>query len=222
MPVSSMSTEMANARLVFLLELADEAVAIGAIVDAFDPCVDDLQQSQILREHFLEHVANALGVLLGHREDDGLAGKSTAAILDADVHDLFPLPAERVAVRDEHFKFGAGVVDGVGVEALLDESVAVFLGETSAPDALALESGLRLIQSEVDEMSFLDGLLVGVEERRRLVAAVEYAERVAVDESGRCRGQTDHAGIEVLDDFGEAIEDRAVRFVEDDEVEETG
>ena len=33
--------------------------------------------------------------------------------------------------------------------------------------------------------------------------------------------KADHAGIKVLDDFGETLEERAVGFIEDDEVEET-
>ena len=87
----------------------------------------------MLREHLLEHLANAARVLLGHREDDRLAGKSAALILDADVHDLFPLLAQGVAVGDEHLDFRARIVDRVGVEALLDERIAVFLGEVERP-----------------------------------------------------------------------------------------
>ena len=93
---------------------------------------------------------------------------------------------------------------------------------SSARNAFALKAGVRLVQPEVDEVAFLDGLLVRVEEGRRLITALEYAERVAVDEGGRGGGEADHASIEILDHFGEAIEDRAVRFVEDDEVEKSG
>ena len=99
-----------------------------------------------MREHFLEHVANSVCVFFGHGEDDGLAGKRAAAIFDADVHDLFPLLSQRISIRDEHLKIGACVVDGIGVEALLDEGIAVFLGEVSAPNALALEAGVRLVE----------------------------------------------------------------------------
>ena len=35
-------------------------------------------------------------------------------------------------------------------------------------------------------------------------------------------GETHHARVEIFDHFGEAVEDRAVRFVENDEVEKTG
>jgi len=54
-----------------------------------------------------------------------------------------------------------------------------------------------------------------------LIAAVEYAERIAIDERGRSRGETDHASVKILDHFGEAIEDGAVRFVKHNEVEKT-
>ena len=86
----------------------------------------------------------------------------------------------------------------------------------------ALEAGVRLVEAEIDEEAFFDGLLVVVEEGRRLVVAPEDAEGVAVDEVGGRGGQTDHPRVEVLDDFGEALEDRAMGFVEDDEVEEAG
>ena len=71
----------------------------------------------------------------------------------------------------------------------------------------ALKAGVRLVQAEIDEMPLLDCLLVGVEEGRRLIAAIEYAERVTIDECRRRRGETDHAGIEIFDDFGKAVED---------------
>ena len=87
----------------------------------------------ILREHFLEYVANAVGVFFGHREDDGLPGERPAAIFDADVHDFFPLLAQRIAICDQHLKLGACVVDSVRVEALLDERVAIFLGKVERP-----------------------------------------------------------------------------------------
>ena len=54
--------------------------------------------------------------------------------------------------------FGAGVVDGVRVNALLDKCVAVLLAQIHAFDAFALESGLRLVEAEVDEEFVLDGL----------------------------------------------------------------
>ena len=211
-----------DARQVVLLELGDEAVAVAAVVDALGRGRDDLRDADVLRVHLLEDLGDAVGMLLGHREDDGLAGQLAGLVLEADLHDLFPLLAQRVLVADLDFDVRAGVVEAVGVDALLDEGVAVLLAEVHALDALALETGLRLVQAEIDEEAFFHGLLVVVEKGRRVGVAVEDPEGVAVDEVGRRGGQADHAGVEVLDDFGEPLEDRAVGFVEDDEVEETG
>src|SRR5438105_1338474 len=98
---------------VLFFELAYEAVTVGSIVDALDACIDDLQHSQILREHFLENLANAARMFLGHSEDNGLAGKRTASIFDAGVHYLFPLLSQGIAIRDEHLKISACVVNSV-------------------------------------------------------------------------------------------------------------
>ena len=106
-------------------------------------------------------------LLLGHREDDGFAGKLAGLILEADLHDLFPLLAQGVVVADVDFDFGAGVVDGVGVDALLDEGVAIFLVQIRALDAFALKARLRLIEAEIHKEAVLDRLLIFVEERRR-------------------------------------------------------
>src|SRR5258708_33769850 len=70
-------------RLVLLLKLGDESVAIRAIVYPLDTVIDKLKESGVLREHFLECFADATGVVLGHCENDGLSGKSAAAIFDA-------------------------------------------------------------------------------------------------------------------------------------------
>ena len=93
---------------------------------------------------------------------------------------------------------------------------------SSAPNAGSLKAGVRLVQGEIDEMALFDGLLVGIEEGRRLVAALENAERVSINECRRGCGQADHAGIKIFDHFGKAIEDRAMGFVEDDKVKKAG
>ena len=65
-----------------------------------------------------------------------LPGSWPRLVLEADLHDLFPLLAEGVLVADVDFDIGARVVEGVGVDALLDEGVAVLLAEVDALDAL--------------------------------------------------------------------------------------
>ena len=138
-------------------------------------------EPDMLRVHLLEDFGDAVGVALGHGEDDRLAGKLAGLILEADLHDFFPLLAEGVLVADLDFDLRAGVVDGVGVDALLDESVAVLLAEIHALDAFALEAGVRLVQAEIDEELVLDGLAIVVEEGRHV--------GIAVETRGRCRGR---------------------------------
>ena len=80
-------------------------------------------------------------MVFGHGEDDRLAGELARLILEARLHHFVPLLAQSVAVADGLFDVGAGIVDGVGVDSLLDQGVLVFLGELDALDALALETG---------------------------------------------------------------------------------
>ena len=175
----------------------------------------------MLRVHLLEDLSEAVGMLLGHREDDRFAGQLARLILEAGLHDLLPLLPEGVSVADLDFDLRARVVETVGVDALLGEGVAVLLAEVYALDAFALETRVRLVQGEIDEEAFFHGLWVVVEEGRHIGIASEEPVGVTVDEGGRRSSQADHAGIEVLDDFGEPLEKRAVGFIEDDEVEET-
>ena len=74
-----------------------------------------------------------------------------------------------------------------------------------------------LVTPNLDEVR----LLVDIEEGRRLISAIEYAECIPVDEGGGCCSQPDHTGVEILDDSGEAVENGSVRFVEYDEVEKS-
>ena len=115
----------------------------------------------------------------------------------------------------------AGVIEAVGVNALLGEGVPVLLAQVHALDALALETGVRLVQAEIYEEAFFHGLRVCVEEGRHVGIAPEEPEGVTIDEVGGGSSQADHAGIEVFDDFSEPLEERAVGFIEDDDVEET-
>lgn len=131
------------------------------------------------------------GVGLGHAKDDGLARELAGLVLEADVHDLLPLAAQGVAVADLDLDLGAAVVEGVGIEPLLDEGVAVLLGEIDALDAAALEPCLRLIEAEIDEVAVLHRLLIFVEKGREIAVAIEDPEGVAVDEVGRSRGEAD-------------------------------
>ena len=97
--------------------------------------VNQLDHSDVLWIHLLEHVPHALRVFLGYREDDGFAGNLAGAVFEAPVHYFGPLLAEGVLVGDEHLDVGALVVYQVRVDALLDERVPVFLGEFGAFDA---------------------------------------------------------------------------------------
>jgi hypothetical protein len=66
---------------------------------------------------------------------------------------------------------------------LLGESVAVLLTEVHALDAFALETGVRLVQAEIDEETLFHGLWVVVEEGRHIGIAPEEPEGVTVDEA---------------------------------------
>src|SRR3984957_16261521 len=164
---------------------------------------------------------NAVGVRFGHREDNRLAGQLARLILEASLHDFLPLLAEGIFVADLDFDLGARVVGAVGGDTLLGESVPVLLAKVHALYAFALETGMRLVEAEIDKELFLYGLWVVVEERWRIGVAAKEPEGITVDEVGGCRSQADHAGIKVLDDFGEPFEERAVRFIENDEIEES-
>src|SRR5439155_21880631 len=85
-------------------------------------------------------------------------------IVEAGPHDFLPLLAEGISVADFDFDLRACVVEAVGVDALLGESVAVLLAEVHALDAFALETGVRLVQAKIDEDALLNGLWVVVEE----------------------------------------------------------
>src|SRR5439155_25547056 len=74
---------------------------------------------------------------------------------------------------------------------------------------------------KIDEEMIFHGMWIVVKERRYIGIAPEKPEGVTVDEVGGRSRQADHAGIEVLDNFSESLEERAVGFIEDDEVEET-
>lgn len=79
-------------------------------------------------------------------------------IVEACLHDFLPLLAEGISVAHLDFDFRARVVEAVGVYALLGKGVAVLLAEVHALDAFALETGLRLVQAEIDEEAFFHGL----------------------------------------------------------------
>jgi hypothetical protein len=79
---------------------------------------------------------------------------------------------------------------------------------------------MGLVQTEIDEELIVDGLRVVIEESWDISIAPEEPKGVTVDKVGRCSSQTDHAGIEVFDDFREPPEERAVGLIEDGEIEE--
>src|SRR5437763_40312 len=69
-------------------------------------------------------------------------------------------------------------------------------------------------------MLFVYRLLERVEIRRRLIGTIENAERIAIDEVRRRCRQSNHPCIEIVDDLGETYKNRAVGFIENDQVEE--
>lgn len=130
--------------------------------------------------------------------------------------------AQRVLVADGLFQFGAFVIDVVRVEALFDEGVALLLAQVHPANALALELRSRGIQFKVHEIAIVDGLLIGVKISRFAVSAIEGQEGVAIDVIGGRGGQAHLAGVEIFQHFVELVENRAVDFVENNQVEKSG
>ena len=56
-----------------------------------------LDADEAWSDRILEDFADAIGVLRGHREEDGLAGKLAAGVLHRGFPDFLPLFAERIA-----------------------------------------------------------------------------------------------------------------------------
>ena len=114
----------------------------------------------MLRIHLLKDLGDAVGMLFSRREDDRFPGQLAGLILEAGLHDFFPLLAEGISVANLDFDLRARVVEAVGVDALLDESVAVLLAKVHPLDAFALETGVRLVQSEIDQEMIFHGLWI--------------------------------------------------------------
>jgi hypothetical protein len=68
----------------------------------------------------LEYEPQTLRVGLRHREDDTLARKLPRLVFEAHFHKLFPLLHQRVAVTKSPLDVGAGIVDAVRIDTLLD------------------------------------------------------------------------------------------------------
>jgi hypothetical protein len=68
----------------------------------------------------LEYEPQTLRVGLRHREDDTLARKLPRLVLEAHFRKLFPLLHQRVAVTNSPLDVGAGIVDVVRIDTLLD------------------------------------------------------------------------------------------------------
>src|SRR4051812_33497691 len=112
----------------------------------------------MLRVHFLEDFSKPVRMLLRHSEYDRLAGQLARLIFEAGLHDLLPLLAERISVAHFDFDFRAGVIEAIRVDALLGRGVAVFFAEVHSLDAFALETGVRLVETEIDEELLLNRL----------------------------------------------------------------
>src|SRR5262249_934699 len=135
--------------------------------------------------------------------------------------ELFPLLPERVGITDALFDLSAGIVNLIGINSLFDECVLLLFGQVYPDDAIALEPRLGLIETEVRQIALLYRLMIGIERGRRLVIAVEGAERVPIQKGGGRGGQADHARIEIVHHLGKAIEEGAMGLIENDQVEKS-
>src|SRR5437762_1529217 len=94
-----------------------------------------------------------------HRKYDCLSGLATAAILDADVHEFFPLSTQGIPIRHLHLDVRATVVNRVRIEPLVYEGILVLLAQVYSTNASALESRLRLVESEIYQALLFHGLV---------------------------------------------------------------
>ena len=101
---------------------------------------------------------------------------------------------------------------------MIDERVAIFFGQIDAFNPFSLKTGLRFVKAEIDKMLFVYRLFEGVEICRCLVRAIENTKRIAIYEIRRRCREANHSRIEIVDDLGEALENRTVRFIKNDEV----
>ena len=120
------------------------------------------------------------------------------------------------------FQFRAFVVDIVRVKSLFDQSVALFLGQVHAMNTLPLELCPCGVEFVIHEILVFDGLFVGIEIGRLAIRAIEGKEGIAVDVIGGRSGQSNLPAVEIFQHFIELVVDRAMDFIEDDQVKEGG
>src|SRR6266566_658580 len=160
-------------------------------------------------------------MILGHSKDNGFTWELPRLIFVALFPDFLPLFAQGILVAHCLFQVSALVVQLIRVNPLFVESVALFLAEIDAFNALALEAGPGLIEAVIDQVAIVYGLFISIEEGGRTILTIESQKCIAINEIGWRGGQADETAIEVLEDFIPFIENGAMDFVKDNQIEKS-
>ena len=97
----------------------------------------------------------------------------------------------------------------------------VFQWNGTLADTLHLELGLNLQDLKIAEIRWypVNGFLKGVGKGWQTIFTVKKLKGVVVYDVGRCRGQIRREGFEVVENFAVSVINRAVAFIDRDEVE---
>ena len=207
-------------RLVLGREVVDQALRVLGLEG------DDARElALVVRVVGVEPLGDELGVVLVLGEQDRLAEPVAAGDRQAPRHQVLQDLVHRVLVEQP-------LVDRLGLHAVGDVAVLVPLqrvplvlllfGQLVVPDPLALElqrhrHGLRRHEEPVAHR-----LVQRVGVGRHAVLEVEQAVGVAVHLVLRRGRQPDQERVEVVEDGAVLLEHRAVRLVDDDQVEVPG
>ena len=170
----------------------------------------------------IEAPGNEVGVVVVLGEDDGLAQAVATGHLPAMGHQGGQHLVDRVLVEQPLVeRLGIDLVGRVAVFApfKLVPAGLVLVRQVGVADALALELQRHRDRHRRHQMAVRHRLVQAVGVGRHAVLQPEQAVGVVVDLVLGRRGQAHQQGVEVIEDGAVLLVDRAVRLVDDDEVE---
>ena len=205
---------------VLLCEVVEEALRIGRIV------VDDAREgSFVLRVVVIETLLDELGVRVVASKEDRFGQPIPAFYCVAMLHQVLEHLVYRVLVEEP-------AVDGGGVDPVRQTALVhviapvealplflLFVAERVVVDAFAGKLQVHLLHARWHEEAVRDGGLQFVGVGRHARFQVEECVGVPVYLVPWCRGQTDQQRVEVAEDRPVLLIHRAMRFVDDHEIE---
>ena len=163
-----------------------------------------------------------MGLVLG--EDDGLAEPVAAFDLETVLHQVGDDVIDGILVEQPFVDLGG--IDAVGDFVLAPFQhvplVFFFLGEIVVAQAGAHDLQRHRDRLRRHQIAVGHGLVERIGVGRHAVLEVEQRIGVLVDLVLRRRGQADQKAVEIFEDGAKALIDRAVRLIDDDEVEMAG